>query len=88
MTADFFFKTNPFMNTISVSNSLDPDHAQHFVRPDLSPNCLPYSVPFHLDLHKERSGSVVECLTQDLGATGSSLIGVTALWSLSKTHLS
>ena len=35
-----------------------------------------------------RSGSVVECLTPDLGAAGSSLTGVTALWSLSKTHLS
>ena len=31
----------------------------------------------------ERSGSVVECLTRD-----SSLTGGTALWSLSKTHLS
>ena len=36
----------------------------------------------------DRSGSVVECLTQDRGAGGSSLTGVTALWSLSKTHLS
>ena len=35
---------------------------------------------------RERSGSVVECSTRDLGAAGSSLIGVTALWSLSKTH--
>ena len=39
-------------------------------------------------VHWERSGSVVECLTQDQEATGSSLTGVTALWSLSKTHLS
>ena len=30
---------------------------------------------------KERSGSVVECLTRDREA------GFTALWSLSKTHL-
>ena len=36
----------------------------------------------------ERSGSVVECLPRDRGATGSSLIGITALWSLSKIHLS
>ena len=34
----------------------------------------------------ERSGSVVECLTQDRAAAGLSLTGVTALWSLSKTH--
>ena len=37
---------------------------------------------------RQRSGSVVECLTRDRRAAGSSLIGVTALWSLSKTHLS
>ena len=36
----------------------------------------------------ELSGPVVECLTQDWGAAGSSLTGVTALWYLSKTHLS
>ena len=36
----------------------------------------------------ERSGSVVACLTRDRRAAGSSLTGVTALWSLSKTHLS
>ena len=28
------------MNTIRVSNSLDPDQAQHFVGPDPRPNCL------------------------------------------------
>ena len=38
--------------------------------------------------HRERSGSVVECLTRDRRAAGLSLTGVTALWSLSKTHLS
>ena len=32
--------------------------------------------------------SVIECLTPDRGATGSSLTIITALWSLSKTHLS
>ena len=37
---------------------------------------------------RKRSGSVVENLTQDRRAVGSSLTGVTALWSLSKTHLS
>ena len=40
------------------------------------------------DLLWERSGSVVECLTRDRRDAGSSLTGVTALWSLSKTHLS
>ena len=44
--------------------------------------CRPYTS------HRERSGSVVECLTRDQRAAGSSLTGVTALWSLSKTHLS
>ena len=37
---------------------------------------------------RERSGSVVECLTRDRGAAGARLTGVTALWSLRKTHLS
>ena len=37
---------------------------------------------------RERSGSVVECLTRDRGAGGSSLTGITVLWSLSKTNLS
>ena len=41
-----------------------------------------YNIP------RERSGSVVECLTRDRRAAGSSLTGVTALCSLSKTHLS
>ena len=39
-----------------------------------------------LFLIRESSGSVVECLTRGLGAVGSSLTGVTALCSLSKTH--
>ena len=34
------FLKNSFRNTIRVSNSLDPDQAGHFVRPDLGPNCL------------------------------------------------
>ena len=38
-------------------------------------------------LIRERSGEVVECLTRDWRAAGSSLIGVTALCLLSKTHL-
>ena len=37
---------------------------------------------------RERIGSVLECLTRDHEAAGSSLNDVTALWSLSKTHLS
>ena len=37
---------------------------------------------------RERSDSVVECLTRDRGTAGLSLTGVTALWSLSLTHLS
>ena len=40
------------------------------------------------DKSRERSGSVVECLIRDGEAAGSSLTRVTALWSLSKTHLS
>ena len=36
---------------------------------------------------RERSGSVVECLTPDQEAAGSNLHGISALWSLSKTHI-
>ena len=44
-SADFLFSKSTFsknssMNTIRVSNSLDPDQARHFVEPDLGPNCL------------------------------------------------
>ena len=34
------FSKNSFPNTIRVSNSLEPDQAQHFAGPDLVPNCL------------------------------------------------
>ena len=41
---DFFqnptFSNNLFRNTMSVSNSLDPDQAQNFVGSDLGQNCL------------------------------------------------
>ena len=47
-----------------------------------------YIYIFFIKLSRERSGSVVECLTRDRRVAGSSLTGVTALWSLSKTHLS
>ena len=31
----------------SVSNSLNPDQARHFVRPDLGPNCLRKKLSAH-----------------------------------------
>ena len=34
------FSKKNFMNTIRVSNSLNPDQDQHFFGPDLDPNCL------------------------------------------------
>ena len=37
---ELFFSKNPVMNTIKVSNGLDPDQVRRFVRPDLGPNCL------------------------------------------------
>ena len=43
---------------------------------------------FRTSTVRESSGSVVECWTRDRRAAGLSLTGVTALWSLSKTHLS
>ena len=45
LSADFFlkinFKKNISVTNIRVSNSLDPDQAQRFVRPVLGPYCLP-----------------------------------------------
>ena len=41
-----------------------------------------------IQIWREHSGSVIECLTRDREAAGLSLTSVTALWSLSKTHLS
>ena len=35
-----FFLKKKIRNTIRVSNTLDPGQAQHFVGPDLGPNCL------------------------------------------------
>ena len=45
-------------------------------------------IPQSQTADRERRDSVVECLTRDREAAGSSLTGVTVLWSLSKTHLS
>ena len=42
---------------------------------------------FVLSVAGERSCSVVECLTRDRRAAGSSLTGVIAFWSLSKTFI-
>ena len=36
----FFFSKKLFSGISSVSKSLDPDLARHFVGPDLGPNCL------------------------------------------------
>ena len=83
------FSKKSFRNNTSVSNGLDPDQGRHYVGPDLGLICLQRLSADESSLarNRERSGSVVECLTRDRRAAGSSLTGVTALWSLSKTHL-
>ena len=43
---------------------------------------------FFSSFFRERSASVEDCLTRGREAAGSSLTGVTALWSVSKTHSS
>ena len=44
LSADFyrdnFFSKFSFRKTIRISNSLDPDQAPYFVRPDLGTYCL------------------------------------------------
>ena len=55
-----------------------------FCEADLSPNICKGLISA-----KDTLGSaVVACLTRDQRSAGSSLTGVTGLWSLSKTHLS
>ena len=67
---------------------------EKFQRKIQSESCLlstssPWQISHEYSMNRrERSGSVVEYLTGDQGAAGSNLTGVTALWSLSKTHLS
>ena len=51
-SVDFFFKIIFFLNfrnfnTITVSNSLDPDQVRHLVEADLVPNSLQYLSPDH-----------------------------------------
>ena len=58
------------------------------IRKLIAKNMLSYLGGLGTDNPWERSGSVVEYLIQDRRVAGSSLTGVTALWSLSKTHLS
>ena len=65
---DFFFFN--FLEFSLESNNSDPDKPQHFVNFDLGPNYQQL---------REPSGSVVECLTRDRLAGGSSLTGITAL---------
>ena len=54
------FSKNSFMNTIRVSNCLDPDQDQHFVSPGLGPNCLQglaYQRMSKVSISKERVNS-------------------------------
>ena len=62
-------------------------HCSWFAKLDSFANCGQGIHPLNIvkPVGRERSGSVVECLTRDRGAAGWS---VTALWSLSKAHLS
>ena len=72
----------PYSNEPSICDAFDNTHVQyindtlHIIRSVIKSQ------------FRERNGSVLECLTRDREAVGLSLTGVTALWSLSKTHLS
>ena len=67
----------------TLINSADLDEMLHFAAFHLDFHCFPkqaYLGVFSLQrVNRERSGSVIECLTQDRGAVGLSLTGVTAL---------
>ena len=72
------------LNTICISPSAGPTGS----RPQSVVNLIKVLECMWVFFLGERSGSVEECWTQDRRAAGSSLTGATALWSLSKTHLS
>ena len=40
MSSVDFFQNHLFRKILSVSNTLDPDQARHFVGPNVGPNCL------------------------------------------------
>ena len=57
-----------FFNTIRVSNSLDPDQAQHFVAPDLGKNCLQRLSS--VSARPEFLGVIADPLFENLGVIG------------------
>ena len=61
-----------------LANSADPDEMQHYAAFHLGLHGLP-ECPLYKGLERERIVSVVQCLTRDRGAAGSSLTIVTAL---------
>ena len=71
-----------------MANSVDPDKTAPIGAVCSGSTLYASILNSSVMLGEECSGSVVECLTGDRGAAGSSLTGVTELWSLSKTHLS
>ena len=64
----FFLQNNLFRKILSVTYSEDPDQAQHFVQPDLGPNCLQSYHQTH-----------VRILSGGLGPTDSSTYNFTVL---------
>ena len=103
LPVNFFYKMMVFLSlkiVFIVANSAGPDEMLPYVAFHLGFHCVPItclqvfrmqrvnSGVWKYHVQRERSGSVVECLTQDREAVDWSLTGVTALWSLSKTHLS
>ena len=64
---------------ITFANSLGPDQARPNVGPDLDTNCLKGA--------QWLGGRVLDLRMRWRGRSRN-LIGITALWSLSKTHLS
>ena len=57
--------------------------------PDLpDPELLYACIKYYYQGAQWLSGRLLESMTPDRGVAGSSLTGATALWSLSKTHLS
>ena len=82
----------PICSFVCLSNGLvGPCSSEGVVKVIVTPPPGTFSfvlLSSSVKIFKHMLGSLVECLTQNRGAAGLSLTNVTALWSLSMTHLS
>ena len=88
-TSEKIQRTNDVITDCSESRFITKDNDNEFEADIITNNSWIKFDTVSLDVNSKALGSpVAQCLTRDREAAGSSLTSVTALWSLSKTHLS